>query len=134
MKLAVYIRLISFDWLFCVLRRIVNIFQPYNGGNYVVMTPYGILTFSLAALTSLLFFEIQRNGLLRTKGIVNLDTGHHFTFHLTDTSQQDLYCIRMGYCVIKDIVIFGSIRILRIFCLSILYVNIFCGSREKKII
>ena len=41
---------------------------------------------SLAALRSLLFIEFQINGLLRAKGVVNLNTGHHLTSrgHLTD--------------------------------------------------
>jgi hypothetical protein len=33
---------------------------------------------------SLLFFEHQGNDLLRAKGVVILDTGHHLTFHPTD--------------------------------------------------
>ena len=36
------------------------------------------------ALTSLLFLKIQRNGLLRDKGVVILDMGHHLTSQLTD--------------------------------------------------
>ena len=39
---------------------------------------------SLVALTSLLFFEIHRNGLLRAKGIVILYTGHHIMSHPTN--------------------------------------------------
>ena len=31
-----------------------------------------------------LFFEIQRNGLSRAKGVVIFDTGHHLTSHPTD--------------------------------------------------
>jgi hypothetical protein len=33
---------------------------------------------------SLLFFDYQGNDLLRAKGIVILDTGHHLTSHPTD--------------------------------------------------
>jgi hypothetical protein len=33
---------------------------------------------------SLLFFEHQGNGLLRAKGVVILDTGHHLTSRPTD--------------------------------------------------
>ena len=33
---------------------------------------------------SLLVNEIQRNGLLRAKGVVILDTGHHLTSHPMD--------------------------------------------------
>ena len=39
---------------------------------------------SLAALSSLLFIEIQWNGFLRAKGFVILDTGHHLTSRSTD--------------------------------------------------
>ena len=46
---------------------------------------------SLAALMSLLFIEIQWNGLLRAKGVVILDTGHHLTSHPTDINILDKY-------------------------------------------
>ena len=46
---------------------------------------------SLAALKSLLSIEIQRNGLLRAKGVVILDTGRHLTSHPTDYDMQGIY-------------------------------------------
>ena len=59
------------DWL------IFTCFTPYrqysshdNGDDYQVNDRLWYLEVSLAALTSLLFFEIQRNDLLRAKGVI----------------------------------------------------------------
>mgnify|MGYP003691638023 CR=1 FL=1 len=46
---------------------------------------------SLAALTILFLDEIQKNGLLRVKGVVILDTGHHLTSHPTGMNINELY-------------------------------------------
>ena len=63
------------DWI--EFYAVSAIFQSCNGGDYK-------LNVSLAALTSLLFIETQRNGLLRAKEVVILDTGHHLTSHPMD--------------------------------------------------
>ena len=39
---------------------------------------------------SLLFYEIQWNGLLRAKGVVIFDTGHHLTSHPTDMLRNEM--------------------------------------------
>ena len=45
---------------------------------------------SVAALTSLLFFEIQRNGQdFRTEEVDIFDTGHHLTSHPTAITQME---------------------------------------------
>ena len=49
-----------------------------------------MLKFSLVAPTSLLFIEIQWNGLLRAKGVVILDTEHHLTSHPTDIQDRNI--------------------------------------------
>ena len=46
---------------------------------------------SLAALTILFFDEIQKNGLLRNKGVGILDTGHHLRSHPTGMNINELY-------------------------------------------
>ena len=61
------------DWLIGV-SAVSAIFQPNN------------FEVSLAALTSLIVFEIQWNGHLRAKGFVILDTGRHWTSHPTAIS------------------------------------------------
>ena len=59
------------------------IFQSCNGGDYFKINDrLWNFEVSLAALTSLLFNEIQRNCLLCAKGVVILDTGHHLTSHV----------------------------------------------------
>ena len=70
------------DWLIDWIEfyAISAIFQPCNGG-YYSLNDFEV---PLVALTSLLFIEIQWNGLLRAKGVVILDTGHHLTSHPTD--------------------------------------------------
>ena len=71
--------------------------QPYNGGDYQVNARLWNVEVSLVALTSLLFYEIQRNGLLRAKGVVVLDTGHYWKFHPTDIGRKmflDIYSLK----------------------------------------
>ena len=65
------------------LRRI-GIFQPCNGGDYLVNDKLCHFEVFLEALTRLLFYEIQRNGLFRAKGVVMIDTGNHLTSHPTE--------------------------------------------------
>ena len=43
-----------------------------------------MIGYEILKLTSLLFFEIQRNGLLRVMVVLILDSGHHLTSHPTD--------------------------------------------------
>ena len=69
------------DWI--EFYAVSAIFQSCNGGDYK-------LNVSLAALTSLLFIETQRNGLLRAKEVVILDTGHHLMSHPTDMTTNEL--------------------------------------------
>ena len=62
------------DWLISIgcFRCIGSIYQPFNGGCcYQTMASFEI---SLAALKSLLL-KIQRNGLLRGKGLLSLTLG-----------------------------------------------------------
>ena len=56
------------------------------------MKDMGILfEVSLAALTILFFDEIQKNGLVRNKGVGILDTGHHLRSHPTGMNINELY-------------------------------------------
>ena len=75
-----------YDWL--EFYAVSAIFQPCNGGNYVKCDQFWNCEVSLAALTSLLFIGIQWNGLLRAKGVVILDTGHHLTSYPTNVKVQ----------------------------------------------
>ena len=61
---------------------VTAIFQPCNGGDDRLWN----FEVSLAAITSLHFYKIKRNCLLRAKGVVILDTGHQLTSHPTDFS------------------------------------------------
>ena len=70
------------DWLYKVLRRIGNISAHITAATINKLVSF--VKFALAALTSLLFIEMQWNGLLRAKGVVILDTGYHLTSHPTD--------------------------------------------------
>ena len=72
------------NWLDSVLRRIGNILPMLRWRLLVKCDQFWHFEVSLTALTSLLFIEIQRNGLLRAKGVIILDTGHHLTSHPTD--------------------------------------------------
>ena len=76
-KLTQKIKRLS-DWLL----------QPYNGGDYYLKVIILEILVSLAALTNQLLIEIQWNGLLRTMGVVILDTGHHLTSHLTEKNKR----------------------------------------------
>ena len=51
------------------------IFQPCNIVDYLLNDRLWNVQVSLAALTSLLFYETQRNGLLRARWVIILDTG-----------------------------------------------------------
>ena len=44
---------------------------------------------TLAALSSLVFYETQRNGLLRAKGLLSLTRGTILTSHPTDIKMND---------------------------------------------
>ena len=82
-----------FDWLFDWLIDWIEfyaeseIFQPCNGGDYKLnVISFEILKFPWqSSRASLIFVEIQWNGLLCAKRVVFLDTGHHLTSHPTDS-------------------------------------------------
>ena len=63
------------DWLNSVLFRIGNI-------STISWSVLKYWSFPVA-LTSILFWKFQRNGRLRAKRVVILDTGHHLTYHPT---------------------------------------------------
>ena len=71
--LNVFLRI---DWLESVIRPIGNISTIKQRGLLFKGDQFWNFEVSIAALTSLLFIEIQYNGLLRAKGVVILDTGH----------------------------------------------------------
>ena len=46
---------------------------------------------------SLLFYEIQWNGLLRAKGVVIFDTGHHLTSHPTGMFRNEMMYVQKAF-------------------------------------
>ena len=76
------------------------VFQPYNGICwYLNVASFEIFKVSLAVLLSLLFFKIQRNGLLRAKGAVFLINGHNLTSNPTDTKHYYIILIDLISCI-----------------------------------
>ena len=61
------------------------IHQPCNIVDYLLNDRLWNVQVSLAALTSLLFYETPRNGFLRARWVIILRTGHQITSHPTDS-------------------------------------------------
>ena len=60
---------------------------------------------------NLLFIEIQWNGVLRSKGVVIPDTGHHLTCHPTDRSVE-VYTVGSAWVDISNSVVYHGCVVL----------------------
>ena len=68
----------------------IQVVQASSFSDVYIIRREWIFEVSLAALGSLLFIEIQWNGLLRAKGKVIHDTGHHLTSYPTEITWMNM--------------------------------------------